>query len=112
MPVVKDRIYIGDTYPVAYECYEPQTNGTQYSRTPKNPVSVTARLWSVQEQAFVRLGVATDDASGFVDQNVAEYTVPSSKTGTAGDYKLFVTITFDDGQVVTEIRQFKIQARQ
>lgn len=116
MPTIKDRVYVGNTYAVAFDCYEPQqtTNQTQlYSgKTPKNPDSAFAQLWDVQNQEFIEIGpnAATTD-SCVIQGNTVYYTVASTALAVAGDYKIFVTIAFPDGQVVTESRTVKVQAR-
>lgn len=115
MPTIKDRVYVGNTYAVAFDCYEPQqttnTNAMYQSKTAKNPTSAIAELWDVQNQAFIQLGASTNSDTCVVQANTVYYTVAANKLAIAGDYKLFVTITFPDGQVVTESRTLKVQSR-
>lgn len=108
MATTKDKIIVGATYSVAYECYEPSDSANSFTRTPLNPTSGTVKMLDVQTQQFVQLGATTDEDDATIDGNVISYTVPSSKTQTEGDYKLFTTAVFADGQIVTESRAFKI----
>lgn len=112
MPTIKDRIVLGSTYSVKYECLEPASDTEQpfaFQRNKKNPTSATAKLWDVQTQSYIPLGTAGAlPANATVTGNVVTYTLPAYEIETAGDYKLVISVTFPDGQVVTDIRPFKV----
>lgn len=112
MPTIKDKIVIGSTYSVKYECLLPaddSDNPFAFQRSPKNPTSATAELWDVQTQSYIPLGAAGAQATAAtVTGNVVSYTLPSYEITTAGDYKLLITVTFPDGQIVRDVRPFKV----
>lgn len=111
MPTVKDKIVIGSTYSVKYECLEPSddaANPFSYTKTPKNPTSATADLWNVTTQSYVPLGPANaQSAPAQITGNVVTYTLPAYEVTEEGDYKLVITVNFADGQIVRDIRPFK-----
>jgi hypothetical protein len=111
MPTVKDKIVIGSTYAVRYECLLPADDATTpfaFQRGQKNPDSATAELWDVQEQDYVPLGPANaQSAAATVNGNIVTYTLPASRITEPGDYKLVITVNFPDGQIVRDIRPFK-----
>lgn len=112
MPTIKDKIVIGSTYSVKYECLLPADdteNPFAFQRSPKNPTSAAAKLWDVQTQAYIPLGAAgAQETAATVDGNTVAYTLPAYEITQAGDYKLVIAVTFPDGQVVTDIRPFKV----
>jgi hypothetical protein len=110
---IKDRIYAGNTFALAYESLEPSSDGG-FIETPMPPVSAYAEMWDVQNQEFIDLGVVGPNGVGAactVEGNVISFTVPTSATGEAGDFRLFTTAVYADGQEVTEVHEFKIKAR-
>jgi len=112
MPTIKDKIVLGSTYSVKYECLEPpddDTNPFAYQRAPKNPTSATAELWNVQTQAYVPLGASGAQATAAsIAGNVVSYTLPADEIVEAGDYKLCISVHFADGQIVRDVRPFKV----
>lgn len=112
MPTIKDKIVIGSTYSVKYECLLPADDAEHpfaFQRSPKDPTSAVAKLWDVQTQAYIPLGAAGADATAAtVTGNTVAYTLPAHEITQAGDYKLVISVTFPDGQVVTDIRPFKV----
>lgn len=112
MPTVKDRIVIGSTYSVKYECLLPvddTENPFAFQRSPKNPTAATAELWDVQIQEYIPLGPAGAQATtATVSGNTVSYTLPSYEITEPGDYKLLITVTFSDGQIVRDVRPFKV----
>jgi hypothetical protein len=111
----KERIFTGDTYAVAFECLEPQAEGVntfEFGRAPITPTDTEVTLWDVQSQALVNIGPGgTDTDTATITDNQVSYLLDGSFTQTVGDYKMFVTAIFADGQRVTEKYQFKVQAR-
>lgn len=111
MPTVKDKIVIGSTYAVRYECLLPaddSENPFAFQRPVKNPSSASADLWDVQNQAYIPLGpAAAQSAAATVSGNVVSYTLPANEITEPGDYKLIITVNFPDGQIVRDIRPFK-----
>jgi len=111
MPTVKDKIVIGSTYAVRYECLlsaDDSESPFAFQRTAKNPSSATAELWDVQNQAYIPLGAgSTQAATATIAGNVVTYTLPAHEITEAGDYKLIITVNFPDGQIVRDIRPFK-----
>lgn len=112
MPTIKDKIVLGSTYSVKYECLEPPDDDSQpfaYQRTAKNPTSATAELWNVQTQTYTPLGTNGAQATAAVIAgNVVSYTLPAYEITEAGDYKLLITVNFADGQIVRDVRPFKV----
>lgn len=111
MPTIKDKIVIGSTYAVRYECLLPADDSDSpfaFQRAAKHPSSATAELWDVQEQEYIPLGAANAQAAAATVQgNVVSYTLPAHEITVAGDYKLIITVNFPDGQIVRDIRPFK-----
>lgn len=111
MPTVKDKIVIGSTYAVRYECLLPADDSESpfaFQRGAKNPTSATAELWDVQEQEYIPLGAANAQAAAAtVSGNIVSYTLPAHEITVPGDYKLIITVNFPDGQIVRDIRPFK-----
>lgn len=114
MPTIKDKIVIGSTYSVKYECLEPGDDAHQpwaAGRTPKNPTSATADLWDVGNQTYIPLGTAgAQSANAQISGNIVSYTLPAYEITEEGDYKLIISVTFADGQIVRDIRPFKVVA--
>lgn len=111
MAVKKDRIIVGNTYSVAYECVEPPADGVG-DDLPLTPTSAYVELWSVETEQYIPLGTVGPNgvgAAATVVGNIVSYTVPSTKTTVAGDYKLYVTAIFSGSRVVTELRDFRVQ---
>lgn len=113
----KSHILTGDTFAVSFEALEPvaeDENSFAFARTPINPTSAVAKLWSVNDQAYLSIGSTGDltEAAANVSANIVSYTVSGTHTTTAGDYKLFISVTFPDGQIVSEVRQFRVKEKQ
>lgn len=109
MATQKDKIIVGNSYSVAYECLEPSVD--ELSTTALNPSSGYAELWDVQNGAFISLGTLGTNgvgASVTIVDNIASYTVLGTKTTVAGDYKLYVTLFFSGSRTVTEVRPLKV----
>ena len=114
MAVVKDRIIVGNSYSVKYQCVEPTADGS-YEDTEIIPSSAYVELWDVQDGDFITLGAIGPNgvgANATIAGNEITYTVPTSATATAGDYKLFVTAVFSGSRTVTEVREFKVLDKQ
>lgn len=111
MPTVKDKIVIGSTYAVRYECLLPADDTDSpfaFQRSAKNPSTATADLWDVQEQEYIPLGPGSArSATATIQGNVVTYTLPAHEVTQPGDYKLIITVNFPDGQTVRDIRPFK-----
>lgn len=114
MPTVKEKIVIGSTFSVKYECLEPgdeTDNPWASARTPKPPTAATAELFDVGNQVYIPLGTAGAQAvDAQVDGNVVSYTLPAYEITAEGDYKLIISVTFPDGQIARDIRPFKVTA--
>lgn len=114
MPTIKDKIMLGSTYSVKYECLEPgddTDNPWASARTPKNPTAVAVDLWDVGNQAYIPLGTAgAQSTTGQIDGNVVSYTLPAYEIMAEGDYKLIIKVTFADGQIAVDVRPFKVVA--
>lgn len=114
MPTIKDKIVLGSTYSVKYECLEPgddTENPWASARTPKTPTGAIAELWDVGNQRYIPLGASLAQATDAqVIGNVVSYTLPSYEITAEGDYKLIITVTFADGQIVRDVRPFKVVA--
>ena len=120
MPIEKEKIFQGDTLPVALECRKPNPDDPNDSRgLPATPTSATARVYDSLNEVFLFIGGGTDDtadctivAQTGIDPDdkgaIVSYTVPSAFTAEAGDYKLFITAVFPDGAILTEDKAFKV----
>jgi hypothetical protein len=106
----KIEVWQGDTVPVAYECREPDPDDPHNTEgILVEPASATARLYDRSEGEFMDLGGVGDiTADATVDGAVIRYTVPSAFTQTPGDYVLYITAQFSDGNTLTEERRIKV----
>lgn len=117
----KDRIYSGDTLPVAYECRKPNEDDPNDSRgLPVTPISAIARVFNSTLGLFLEIGgvgvdfepctIEVQEGLTASDRGgVVRYTVEAVNTMEPGDYTLFITSTFGDGNVLTENRRYKIE---
>jgi hypothetical protein len=105
------RVYTGDTLPVAYECRQPDPDDpTNSEGIPAIPISAKARLLSRSTGTFVELGgTGVTEVDADIEGNIVRYTVPSAFTLIPSDYLLYVTVTFADGNKLTEDQKFKVQ---
>lgn len=107
----KERVYIGDSYPIALRCKKKDPNN-QYAEVSTTPVSAKVLLYDQGNDTYLALGggeVLEVDAE--IDWDVVKYVVPGSFHTEESDLTAFVTITFDDGQVVTEPRKYKVREK-
>lgn len=112
MATVKDRIQVHNTYTVRFASIEDSESA--FSKAAINPASAYAELWSVSTQQFIALGSLGPNSVGSaatIEDNIITFTVPKTATTVFGDYKLFVTAVYADGEEVTEMVPFKIMAR-
>jgi hypothetical protein len=117
----KDRIYGGDTLPVAYECRMPNEEAENDSRgLPATPISAIIRIYNTTIGEFLEIGgvgvsyvnATIEPAEGSLPSDrgaVIRYVVPSVLTQEPGDYTLFMTATFSGGIVLTENRKYKVE---
>lgn len=114
----KDRIYIGDTYPVVIEhrIADPTANpGTQNRGIPADVNSAFAKVWSLQANDYLDIGGPGIDQ---INANIVaatstvgaliSYTVPSEFTLVTGDYSVFITFEYGTNQVSTIRRRYKV----
>jgi hypothetical protein len=117
----KDRIYPGDTLPVAYECRMPdEDNPNNSNGLPATPTIAVARVFNSTVGEFLEIGgpgvfedavaIEAQEGNGQYDKGgVLRYTVDSVFTVDPGDYTLFITATFANGVKLTENRKYKIE---
>lgn len=113
----KTNIWVGDTIPIEFECLEPvaeDENTFVFATTPLYPSDAVVKVWSVNDQAFLDISAGADptEDAATITQNIISYVVSGDHTATSGDLKVFVTATFPDGQVVTEMRQYRVKEKQ
>lgn len=116
----KKRIFPGDTFPVAFECRQPDTeNPRNVSGLPDQPILAHVRVLNKQAGEFLALGgVGVEEASAVIEPKTGDlmadkgaiirYTVDSAFTQTPGDFVLLMTAEFSDGAILTEDRQYKV----
>ena len=117
---LKERIFPGDTLPIAYECRKPDPdNDRNTAGLPATPDSAYVRLLNRQTGIFVEIGGPGDDTvdaeitpatgTSYMDKGaIVRYTLPSTYTQEPGDYTLYMTAVFADGAILTEDRLFKV----
>ena len=113
----KTIIWVGNTFPVEFECLEPvaeDENSFTFAYSAIFPSSAYVELWSVNDQALVNISAGADPTQdpADIDGNVVSYILDGAYTQTSGDYKLFTTVIFPDGQEVCEVRQFRVKDKQ
>lgn len=112
----KDAIRVGDTYAASFECLAPTSedpNSFQFWKEAVNPTDTEVQLWSVTEQEYLLIGPGdTDTDTATVTDNIVSYLVAGEHTQVTGDYKLYITAIFSDGQRVTEEYLYKVRAKQ
>lgn len=123
MPVDRTTIYVGDSFPVSYECRRPDPDGGMGGSygLPDTPIDGRVQLirrdgtiieiggagvTTVTPEIIPQVGVGVNDRGGLIN-----YTVPPIFTQDAGDYTLYITGIFDDGAILTEERRFKVRAK-
>lgn len=115
---LKDRIYIGDTYPIVIEHRLADTGGgptTSNRGVPADVNSAVIRVWSVSDNDYLELGGAgVDEVPCTITPATAttgaliSYTVAPAFTQAAGEYSAFITFTYSGGQVSTVRRRYKV----
>jgi len=121
MPVDRTTIYVGDSFPVSYECRRPDPNGNvggSYG-LPDTPIDARAEVkrrdgtsvelggtgvYVVTPEIIPQTGTGTSDLGGLIN-----FTVAPAFTQTAGDYTLYITGIFEDGAILTEERRYKVR---
>jgi hypothetical protein len=123
MPVDRTTIYVGDSFPVSYECRRPDPDGGMGGSygLPDTPIDGRVQLirrdgtiieiggagvTTVTPEIVPQVGTGVNDRGGLIN-----YTVPPIFTQDAGDYTLYITGIFDDGAILTEERRFKVRAK-
>jgi hypothetical protein len=107
----KDRIYIGDTYPIALRCKK-KDPANQYNEIAATPVQAKVILYDQGQDTYLDLGgPGVQEVSANIDADVVSYTIPGAFHAAESDLTAFVTITFDDNQVVTEPRKYKVREK-
>ena len=107
----KDRIYIGDTYPIAIRC-KMKDPDNQYSEIDATPIQARVILYDQGTDSYFDLGgPGVQEVSADIDLNVVSYTIPGAFHTAESDLTAFITITLDDGQVVTEPRKYKVREK-
>lgn len=120
-PAVSDKqkinIYVGDSFAVLYEIRQLNPNNKmQPEGVPADPLTAFVRckndssdelflLTGTEAEAPMLVELATADRGAYIS-----YTLPPTFTDTPGNYELFVTATFADGDVVTQNRRFTVKA--
>lgn len=115
MPTIPDRIYLGDSYSIKYQSYEPNQESTisyGFSKVALDPESAYVQLYNVQIGEYVEFSLDTITAPAAVDDNEISYTFAADLFADAGDYRVFVTAVYDDDRTVTESRRVKVLQRQ
>jgi len=117
----KDRIYSGDTLPVAYETRKPNEDDPNDSRgLPVTPIAAIATVYNSTVGEFLEIGgvgilfdtctiepqegIAPSDKGG-----VIRYVVKADVTSEPGDYTLFIKAEFTGDIILTENRRFKVE---
>lgn len=116
----KEKIFVGDTFPVAYEMRKPDTVDTRNTLgLPAQPSSAYARLYDRQIGDFLPIGgtgvfqvpVTIEPKTGDLKTDrgaILKYTVPTTFTQNPGTYTLWITAVFADGAILTEDRPFQV----
>lgn len=116
----KQNIFIGDTFTALLECRQPDLDDPRNNKgLPATPVIATAKIRNKFDEVFLPIGGpgvfedtvpitpqtgnTTNDRGAFL-----KYTVDTAFTTTTGDYVLFITAEYLDGEVVTEDIRYKI----
>ena len=121
MPVDRTTIYVGDSFPVSYECRRPDPDGGMGASygLPDTPIAAQAEVINragesiplggvgvtvVPAEVVAQEGNAVGDRGALIN-----FTVAPEFTQTAGDYTLYITGIFSDGAILTEERRFKVK---
>lgn len=115
MPVEREKIYLGDNFPVKFEATIANDLGENeyaFTKTPANPLTATATLRGNAGALLI------DEAACVITGNEVTFTVPSTILVTAGvgQYRLYVTMTFapltvgEENIVITDVIPFKVLA--
>lgn len=123
MPADRTTIYVGDSFPVSYECRRPNPDdgmGGTYG-LPDTPIDARVEVkqrdgtslelggsgvYVVTAEIIPQTGITSNDRGGLIN-----YTVPPAFTQEAGDFTLYLTGIFADGAILTENRRFKVRAK-
>src|SRR5688500_9091413 len=123
MPVDRTTIYVGDSFPVSYECRRPDPDGNMGGSygLPDTPIDAKAEVLRrdgtqvelggvgvpiVTAEIIEQTGPLVNDRGGLIN-----FTVQPMFTQEAGDYTLYITGIFDDGAILTGERRFKVRAK-
>src|SRR5687767_267000 len=100
-----DTIWVGDTFPVSVEWTRPDVDNPAVT-VDVNPTSAVARVVRAR-----RFAVLVDDAEATVDGNATGYLVAAEHTTAVGEYRCYITATFADGTVRTDLTEFCVRSK-
>lgn len=112
----KPSIYIGDSFAVLYEVKQlDPDNKLRPEGVPTDPLAAFVQckndssddlflLDGTDAQAPMEIEPSTPDRGALIS-----YTLPIIFTDTPGNYEMFITATFSDGDVVTMNRRFQVR---
>ena len=123
MPVDRTTIYVGDSFPVSYECRRPDPNGVVGGAygLPDTPIDARAEVkrrdgtslelggagvYTATPEIVAQTGTTSADRGGLIN-----FTVAPTFTQEAGDFTLYITGIFSDGAILTEERRYKVRAK-
>lgn len=123
MPADRTTIYVGDSFPVSYECRRPDPSGGLGGSfgLPDEPIDARAEVkrrdgtsvalggtgvFVVTPDIIPKTGTTASDRGALIN-----YIVLPIHTQIAGDYTLYITGIFEDGAILTEERRFKVREK-
>jgi hypothetical protein len=123
MPTDRTTIYVGDSFPVSYECRRPDPDdgmGGSYG-LPDTPIDARVEI-KLRDGTSLPLGgegvyvvtaeIIPQTGSGPNDRGaLINYTVPPAFTQEAGDFTLYMTGIFADGAILSENRRYKVRVK-
>lgn len=112
----KPTLYVGDSFAVIYEVrqFDP-ANKLRPEGTPTDPLTAFVRCKNDASDDLFLLDGTNEEVAMLIEPSTSEYgafltyTLPSVFTDTPGNYELFITATFSDGDVVTQNRRFTVR---
>lgn len=111
----KPKIFVGDSFAVLYEVRQlDPDNKMRPEGTPIDPLTAFVRCKNDSAEDLFLLTGTEEEAPMEIEPSTANrgalisYTLPAIFTDTPGNYEMFITATFTDGDVVTQNRRFQV----
>lgn len=119
-PTVGDKqkinIYVGDSFAVLYEVRQLNPNNKMQSEgSPTDPLTAFVRCKNDASDDLFLLTGTEEEAPMLIEPSTADrgailsYLLPAIFTDTPGNYEMFITATFSDGDVITQNRRFTVR---